>query len=146
MNRTRQKFTRVQRLRDLEQSKLDLLAVELSELQSQLLKQRQCLSTLQTQMDNLSVTGGVHAIADLYQTKIWCEHLQTQVTALHQEIDAAAAKRDQLILSVVDQRATVRGWESLLAQLSDKFTEETEKLGSLQVDDRFLNSHVARQR
>jgi flagellar biosynthesis chaperone FliJ len=145
MNQTRQKLTRVKRLRDLEQSKLNLLAVELSEIQSQLVKQRQAIATLQTQMNNLSV-GGVNAIADLYQTKIWCEHLQTQVTALDQEIDAAAAKRDQLILSVVDQRATVRGWESLLEQLSDKLSEETEKLGSLQADDRFLNNHAARQR
>ena len=144
MNQTRKKFARVQRLRDLEHSKLNLLAVELSEIQSQLIKQTRRLSTLQCQLDNLSAPSGRHAVGVLYQTKVWCEFLQSQVTALKLEIDEAEAKRDQMIVNVVDQQATVRGWESLIERLHDTFASETEKLGSLQADDRFLNNRAAR--
>ncbi len=139
MDATRKKILRLQRLRTLEQSKLNSLAIELAAIESVLTDKSKQLSELHSQIEDASTLNNEPAIALHAQSLIWIRHLVSCRDILQTEIRETESKRDKMLAETIQQKAKVRGWESLIDRLNAELAGQLQNRESLLADERFLN-------
>ncbi len=144
MKARQKRILRIQRLRALEESKLNSLAVELAAIESRLTKQTGQLVRLKSQIDETSTSASDHSVDKHAQTMIWITHLQSHANNLKREISETVLQRNETLNRAMEQKSKVRGWESLADRLSAEANSELEKLESLVADDRYLNDRSPR--
>ena len=144
MNSIRKKMLRVGRLRVLEQSRLNSLVVELAAIESSLAQKRAEIDRLQSQVDEASTRGEERSIEQHAQANIWIEHLQAVSRVLRSGIDETELERDKMRDEIIQQKAKVRGWDTLLERLTTLLSGESQKSEALIADERYLNSRMAR--
>jgi hypothetical protein len=135
---------RAERLRALEQSRLDSLAAELLKLEARLAEHTARLQGVISELHRTASRDWSASLGQHRQSMAWIEHLQASAVALQQEAQAIALERDELRTKTLSQRSKVRGWDSLLQRLLAQQARELERTESLVADDRYLNQHFSR--
>ncbi|NNE01511.1 MAG: hypothetical protein HKN47_29720 [Pirellulaceae bacterium] len=144
MSGMQHKLTRIERLRSMEQNKLNSLAVELSAIELQIAEQGKQLTGLKNQMEKMSTNRDSYSVDAHQQAMLWVEHLQSQAVSLKQKIQETESKRNEIRNTVMEQKTKVRGWELYIDRLSAEAAGESERQESLIADDRHLNNPMTR--
>ena len=144
MKAMQKKILRIQRLRALEESKLNSLAVELAAIEATLRRQTAQLARLNVQIEATSTPDSDHSIDQHAQTMIWIEHLQSHADNVERAISETSLQQNELLNRAIEQKTKVRGWESLIDRVSSEADSEFQKSEALVADDRYLNDHSPR--
>lgn len=143
MSELRKKLTRIQRLREMEQGKLNGLSAELAEIAAELLRQQEQLKNLERELNETSVRkpDSVDARA---RAMAWANRVQSLMTQLQTRIVETEQCKSKLQSQAVQQRAKVRGWEFMIDRLNAETMDQQQRSESQIADDRYLNDRKAR--
>lgn len=141
-------INRVERLRVIEQRKLDALVGELSRILARLADLESQLRRLRREADAISQNedwsgSGQQSIGRHMQVMICTEHLEARVTETRAQIQTTQQQRDAAQDEIAAQRAKVRGWETLLERLRAAENVESQRIEARNADDRFLMDRSA---
>ncbi len=144
MNTIQKKILRVQRLRSLQQGKLNSMVEQLAVIESQLDCQFQQLTRLNMQLENGATLWGNDSVKRHSQRVIWTDHLQRRIDETKRAINETESQREEMRRAVLEQRAKVQGWESLLDRFIAARNREQQSREFLVADDRYLNGRLGR--
>ena len=146
MNAVKQKIVRATRLYEIDVSKLDALVNELAEIDAKIANIKDvverieiCLSGVGGSIDSATVTSQRQAIA-------YANHLQESLHTAHSALYRREAERDEHVTQMVQQRATVRGWELLLEKLKKQSAIEQERIDNASADEQHLRQTMRKIR
>lgn len=143
MQKTRKRISRIRRLRDIDDARLDQFAVELSSIQQRMDQWSDQLSDVQLEIDH-SLSQPDAGIAIRNQSAVWTDYLHQVSIYLADTIRQAAVERDQIHDRMIQQRAKVRGWDLLLDRLQGEVQAATAYEEHLEADDRFLSKQTVK--
>lgn len=143
MSVLRKKMIRIQRLREMEQGKLNVLSAELAEIAAELLRQQELLNNLEREMNETS-TGQPDSVDAQACAMAWANRIQSLITQLKTRIAETEQCKSKLQSQAVQQRAKVRGWEFMIDRLNAETMDQQQRSESQIADDRFLNDRKAR--
>ncbi|MEL6106411.1 MAG: hypothetical protein AAFU85_10255 [Planctomycetota bacterium] len=141
MEKTRQRISRIRRLRAIDDIRLDQLAVELGSIQQRMNKWSDQLSEVHLEIDD-SFRQMSPGVVNRNQSRVWTDHLQQISLHLAASIRRAATEREQVHERMIEQRAKVRGWDLLLDQLQGEMRTASAHQEHLEADDRFLSKQT----
>ncbi|MEM8736044.1 MAG: hypothetical protein AAGG44_17575 [Planctomycetota bacterium] len=135
---TTQRTKRVSRLKQIEDSELSLRLTKLNELiarrQVEIDRRQQLVVTFENQSD-VSQTGRVEQIRGQLH---WMEHLSLSIRRADEKIAEINATIDYQRSLVLEQKAKVRGWETLIDQMVAQEKADISNQEAAEADDRFL--------
>ena len=137
------KINRLKRIHQLEKKKLDSLVGELKGTQALLRQQQQHFDHARRKLDEVfTVFANQPTISQLQQASRLTAQIQSIIQNVQSDMDATNEKLQQQMNQVIDQRASVKGWEKLI----DKKQQEAEAVvasqAMIEADDGFLRSTV----
>ena len=139
MQKTRQRISRIRRLREIDDVKLDQLAGELNAIDQQIHQWSEQLSGVDREIDDsLRIAG--EAVVTRSQSGVWTDHLHQISVHLSESIERGSVEREKVHGAMIDQRAKVRGWELLLERLEEEVELADQQIQILEADDRFLSN------
>lgn len=138
----RHKARRIERFRNVDQSKLDAIVAELVECTSRLRAQKHHLSHLEDLIR--SECRAAEGRSDRFRSSgEWIAHLQTLVDAARTRLAEIEQEHDTMQKKVVEQKTSVKGWETLSRQLKTQVETQIQNDESLDASDRFLSRRHA---
>ena len=141
MQQERQRISRIRRLREIDDGRLNQLAVELGAIEQQVKQWSDHLANVQCEIRE-SLHGSSEGVVTRRQSGVWTDHLHQVSVRLAKSIQFGASERDRVHGKMIDQRAKVRGWDLLLERLEGEMNAASEKVQHQEADDRFLNNET----
>lgn len=141
MQKTRRRIIKLRRLREIDDGKLNQLAVELGTIEQRLNQLSNQLSQIHREIDD-SFNGSGEAVVTRNQTGVWTDHLHRVSLQIAEAIQRGTEEREQMHDRMIQQRAKVRGWDLLLERLEEEVHAADEQTQHQEADDRFLSKQT----
>ena len=142
MNSTRS--TRLKRLLSFEEKQLLATKRELQKVQAELRRQTEEMKNMQDRFENTIAKIDQTSLEQLRQSGPWSERMQDSIAHKKAEIAQKSIVRDELINRVIEQRASVKGWELLIEKLATEEAEAFERDERIAADDHHLQKQNRR--
>ena len=120
MSDSTQKLERIQRLRGLEENKMQSLAVELTAAQAELHSRQEELRIVTQQINSSTLPEHCHDVQSHRQSLVWIDHLEKRRETLSQLIADKEQERDSILSQIIQQKVKVSGWENLTERMLDQ--------------------------
>lgn len=144
MNTEQKRILRVQRVRSLDQIKLDSLVVQLSTIETEIQKKKYQIEDVEREITSASIAATGQSVDQIWQCLSWVERLVACLADLQAGCKLLQEERDQMLAQIMLQKSKVKGWDASLDRLGTEVKLQLEKSESHTSDDLFLHRKVSR--
>lgn len=141
MNQLRQRAAKIERIRSVDQSKFDTLIAELNSVRLTITKLEEQQQSIVDALNLLSSDGSADSIGAIEHRLAWSEELQRRWAAVGELIEVEIEKQNDVTRRVMEQKATIKGWEHLLTQIDADLASEMNRRLEIEADDAHMNRH-----
>ena len=146
MSALKQKIARANRLYEIDASKLDALVNELAEIDAKIANIKDVIERIEICLSGVGGSIETATVSSQRQAINYANHLQESLHTAHVALYQRDSERDEHVSQMVQQRATVRGWELLLEKLKKQSVTEQEQIDNATADEQYLRQTMRKIR